>query len=223
MNTTVHIKTNIQRIQKELPKDVILLAAVKTRTVSEVEAAYAAGIRYFGHNYIQELQAMAARVPFKACWHVIGHLQRNKVQHAVPLADMIESVDSLRLAKELEKRCTAIGKIMPVLIEVNSGKEENKTGIMPNDVMELAKWISGQAYIKLVGLMTMGPLTGDPELSRPYFKETRRIFNEIKNKNIPRVDIRYLSMGMSHTYRVAVQEGANIIRLGTAIFGPRGT
>jgi len=223
MNTTVHIKTNIQRIQKELPKDVILLAAVKTRTVSEVEAAYAAGIRYFGHNYIQELQAMAARVPFKACWHVIGHLQRNKVKHAVPLADMIESVDSLRLAKELEKRCTAIGKIMPVLIEVNSGKEENKTGIMPNDVMELAKWISGQAYIKLVGLMTMVPLTGDPELSRPYFKETRRILNEIKNINIPRVNIRYLSMGMSHTYRVAVQEGANIIRLGTAIFGPRGT
>ena len=112
---------------------------------------------------------------------------------------------------------------MPVLIEVNSGREENKTGLMPEEVETMAEWLSQQTYLHLMGLMTMGPLTGDPELSRPYHKETRRLFEEIQRQQLPNVDLRVLSMGMSNSYKVAIEEGANLIRLGTLIFGPRGS
>ncbi|MCD6577076.1 MAG: YggS family pyridoxal phosphate-dependent enzyme [Anaerolineaceae bacterium] len=223
MKTAEEIKRQIDEIRKEIPEHVEILVASKTRTLAEVRAVHAAGLRVFGHNYIQEARAMIPSADFKAEWHMIGHLQRNKARFAVELFDMIETLDSLRLAKELEKRCAQIGKEMPVLIEVNSGREENKTGLMPEDVGALAEWLSGQTYLRLVGLMTMGPLTGDPELSRPYHRETRRLYEEIQKQQLPNIEMRVLSMGMSNSYKVAVEEGANLVRLGTLIFGPRGS
>ncbi len=217
------IKQRIERIRKEIPGDVEILGASKTRTLEEVRAAFAAGLLNFGHNYVQEARAMILSADISAQWHMIGHLQRNKARLAVELFDMIETLDSLRLGKELEKRCAEIGKDMPVLVEVNSGREENKTGLMPEDVGALVEWISGQTYLHLVGLMTMGPLTGDPELSRPYYKETRRLYEEIQRQQLPNTELRVLSMGMSNSYKVAIEEGANLVRLGTLIFGPRGS
>jgi pyridoxal phosphate enzyme (YggS family) len=221
MNTALEIRKRIEHIRKEVPDDVGILGAAKTRTVDDVRAAYEAGIKYFGHNYVQEAQAMIPNLDIDVEWHLIGHLQRNKARTAVELFDMVESLDSMRLARELEKHCAQLGKEMPVLIEVNSGHEENKTGIMPEDVLRFAEWISEQAYLTLVGLMTMGPLTGDPELSRPYYKETRRLYEEIQRQKLPNLNLRVISMGMSNTYKVAIEEGANLIRLGTDIFGAR--
>jgi hypothetical protein len=215
------IKHNVEKLLKEIPENISLLAAAKTRSVEEVKAAYEGGIRYFGHNYVQEARAMLENVDFKAEWHLIGHLQRNKAKDAVGLFDMIETLDSVRLAEELEKRCAAAGKMVEVLIEVNSGAEEDKTGILPQDLDELIEAAAGFSHVHLVGLMTMGPLTGDPELSRPYFSNTRRLFEEIKGSNIPGAEMRVLSMGMSGSYRVAIEEGATMVRLGTALFGPR--
>jgi len=134
---------------------------------------------------------------------------------------MIETVDSYDLADEINKKCSQISKIMPVLIEINSGKEKQKFGVFPEEVMDLIKEISTFANIKIMGLMTMGPRFGDPEDSRPYFIETRKIFEKIKALNLPRVEMKYLSMGMTNSYQIAIEEKANMVRIGTLIFGKR--
>lgn len=221
MDTALEMRKRIERVRKEIPEDIEILAAAKTRMADVVGAAYEAGIKYFGHNYVQEAQAMIPNLEIDAEWHLIGHLQRNKARTAVELFDMVESLDSMRLATELDKYCAELGKKMPVLIEVNSGREENKTGVMPEDVLPFAEWISNQAHLQLTGLMTMGPLTGDPELSRPFYKETRRLYEEIQRQKFPNTNLRVISMGMSNSYKVAIEEGANLIRLGTYIFGAR--
>jgi pyridoxal phosphate enzyme (YggS family) len=131
---------------------------------------------------------------------------------------MLETLDSARLARELEKQCTRLNKIMPVLIEINSGREENKDGVLPEDVDALAEALREFPHLKLSGFMTMGPLTGDPELSRPYFQTTARIYEQYRLKDDA---IQFLSMGMSHSYKVAIEEGANLVRIGTLLFGPR--
>ena len=218
MDTLDRIKANSERLLKEIPAEVTLLAAAKTRAPEEVRAAWEAGIRCFGHNYVQEAQVMLPQADFKAEWHMIGHLQRNKADLAVSLFDLVETVDSPRLARALEKYCTQQDKLLPVFIEINSGCEANKDGALPEDVDELAELIGAQPHLKLQGLMTMGPLTGDAELSRPYFKTTREIFERIKKEN---PEVRWLSMGMSHSYLTAIEEGANLVRIGTALFGPR--
>ena len=134
---------------------------------------------------------------------------------------MIETVDSFKIAKEIDKRCTQIGKIIPVLIEVNSGREEQKFGVFPEDVEDLLNEISAFKTIKVMGLMTMGPMFGDTEDSRPYFIETRKIFKKIKKIGLPGVEMKFLSMGMTNSYKIAIQEGANMVRLGTLLFGDR--
>lgn len=215
------IQRKVQAILATVPEDVQVLAAVKTRTIDEVKGAYDAGLRLFGHNYVQEAEAMVLGEEIPVEWHMIGHLQRNKARQAVELFGMIESLDSLRLAKELEKRCAQQGKVMPVLIEINSGREENKTGVFPENVSALVAYLNTCQYLRLSGLMTMGPLTGDPERARPFYQETRRIFEEIARMKLPNVAMSVLSMGMSNSYRVALDEGATLIRLGTVLFGPR--
>jgi len=212
------IGQNAEKLLHEIPDEVTLLAAAKTRTPEEVRAAWEAGIRCFGHNYVQEAQAMLPQLDFRAEWHMIGHLQRNKADLAVSLFDLVETVDSARLARALEKYCAQQEKLLPVFIEVNSGREENKDGALLEAVDELTAIIGTLPHLKLQGLMTMGPLTGEAELSRPYFKTTRDIFDRIKKEN---PELRWLSMGMSHSYKVAVDEGANLVRIGTALFGPR--
>ena len=218
MDAFDRIKENTERLLKDIPDDVTLLAAAKTRTPEEVRAAWQAGVRCFGHNYVQEAQAMLPQLDFNADWHMIGHLQRNKADLAVGLFDLVETLDSPRLARALDKHCAGQEKVLPVFIEINSGREENKDGALPEDADALVELIGELPHLKLQGLMTMGPLTGDAELARPYFKTTREIFERIREEN---AEVRWLSMGMSHSYRVAIEEGANLVRIGTALFGPR--
>jgi PLP dependent protein len=210
-----------ERILKSIPSDVILLAAAKTRSLEEVEAVIRAGVTHIGYNYIQEALPIIQTIGDRATWHMIGHLQRNKAELAVQNFNLIETVDSWRLAQKLDDICAEMKKTMPVLLEINSGREPNKTGVLPEDVDELAQQISTLEYIHVEGLMTMGPRFGDPEDSRVYFKTTRAAFERLTASNLSNVVMQYLSMGMSNSYRIAIEEGANIIRLGTSLFGER--
>lgn len=216
------IKQNVSQILNELPRGVELVAAAKMREPAEVLEAVNAGVKIIGENYVQEAQRAYRLVGARARWHFIGHLQRNKAKKAVEMFDMIETVDSVEIAREISKRCAQFSKVMPVLVEINSGREKQKTGVFPEDVPGLVREISGLQSIRVVGLMTMGPRSGDPEDSRPYFTETRRVFEEIKRLNLPGVQMKYLSMGMTNSYKVALEEGANIVRIGSRIFGRRG-
>jgi pyridoxal phosphate enzyme (YggS family) len=211
----------IANFLNKLPPHVTVVAAAKTRTPDEVRAAIRAGIKILGYNYVQEAQRMFDAIGNIVQWHMIGHLQRNKVKPAVRLFDMIETIDSVRLAEEVDRRCGEIGKVMPVLIEVNSGREENKAGVFPEAVDELAAQLSAFKNLRLQGLMTMGPILDDPEAYRPYFKTTRQLFERIAELNLPNVEMKFLSMGMSDSYLIAIEEGANMIRIGTKLFGQR--
>ena len=215
------ITKNVTDIQHSLPSGVLLVAAAKTRLPDEIKAAIHAGIIAIGYNYVQEAERMHETIENPVQWHMIGHLQRNKVKKAVNLFDMIETIDSVELAEEVNKQCVSVGKIMPVLIEINSGKESNKTGILPEHVDKLIMQISSLPNLRIQGLMTMGPRFGNPEDARPYFKATKAIFNQIGSTKIPHMEMRYLSMGMSNSYKIAIEEGANIVRIGTVLFGKR--
>ena len=215
------IKDNVRSILSELPDRIELVAVAKTRAPDEILEAVESGVSIIGENYVQEAERAYAKVGNKARWHFIGHLQRNKVKKAVRIFDMIETVDSIEIATEIDKRCSQIGNVMPILIEINSGKEEQKSGVLPEDAEQLIREIADLENIKIMGLLTMGPRFGNPEDSRPYFVETRRIFKKIKELGLPNVEMRHLSMGMTNSYKIAIEEGANIVRIGTKIFGER--
>jgi len=215
------IEENAKRILKELPPGVELMAAAKTRSPEEILRASQAGIKIIGENYVQEALAAFKVVGRRVKWHFIGHLQRNKVKKAIEIFDMIDTIDSIELAKEIDKRCSQRETIMPVLIEINSGREKQKFGLIPEDAEDFIKEILVLKNIKIEGLMTMGPMFGDPEDARPYFVETKKLFDRIKTLNLSGVEMKHLSMGMTNSYQVAIEEGANIVRIGTKIFGPR--
>jgi len=215
------IRKNVTGILQNLPPEVLLVAAAKTRKAEEVKAAIQAGIQIVGYNYVQEAEFLRQTIDEPVKWHMIGHLQRNKVKKAVQLFDMIETIDSVRLAKEVNKQCAKLEKTMPVLIEINSGKESNKTGVLPESAIALIHQIKDLSNMEILGLMTMGPRFGDPEDARPYFKTTKALFEHIKKLEIPGVEMRYLSMGMSNSYQIAIDEGANMVRIGTILFGER--
>lgn len=215
------VRQSTRYILDTVPSYVIVVAATKGRTLAEVEAVITAGITHIGHNYVQDAQLMIPALKEKVTWHMIGHLQRNKVKKAVQLFDVLETVDSLHLAQTVDRRCAAIGKVIPILIEINSGEETSKSGVLPKDVDELVATISDLKHISIQGLMTMGPRFGDPEDARPFFQATRQAFERLSKSNIPNVEMRYLSMGMSNSYLVAIEEGANVVRIGTKIFGSR--
>lgn len=215
------IRENVRSLLGELSRSVELVAAAKSRTPGEILEAVESGVRIIGENYVQEAQAAFAVIGRRVKWHFIGHLQKNKVKKAVEIFDMVETVDSVEIAAEIDKRCRALGKVMPVLIEINSGEEPQKFGVPPEAADSLVREASDLRNIAVQGLMTMGPEFGDPEAARSYFRVTAETFNKIKTLAIPRVAMNWLSMGMSHSYRVAVEEGANMVRIGTKIFGPR--
>jgi pyridoxal phosphate enzyme (YggS family) len=215
------LRQNITQILSELPSGVQLVAAAKTRQPEEILEAIEVGIKIVGENYVQEAERAYEVVGNRAKWHFIGSLQKNKVKRAVRLFDMIETVDSVDLASEVDKRCAQTGKVMPVLIEVNSGREKQKSGVLPENAEQLVKEISAFSNIRVMGLMTMGPRFGNPEYSRPYFVETKKVFERIKKLNLPNVDMKYLSMGMTNSYKIAIEEGANMVRIGTKLFGER--
>jgi pyridoxal phosphate enzyme (YggS family) len=217
----VEIASRVKSVLDAVPPGVTVIAAAKGRSLLEVEAVIEAGITHVGHNYVQEAADMIPAVRRRVTWHMIGHLQRNKVLEAIHLFDMIETLDSVRLARAINERCAAHDKTMPVLIEINSGRERSKTGVLPEKVNELAAAVAGMEHLHLEGLMTMGPRFGDPGDARPYFRATREAFERLADSDLPNITMRYLSMGMSNSYQIAIEEGANLVRIGTALFGSR--
>ena len=205
------------------PSDVKLVAVTKTHTASEINEAIAAGATDIGENRVQELLEKYDDVsPVR--WHLIGHLQTNKVKQVIDRVVMIHSVDSLKLAREIDKRAAAAGITMDVLIEINSAMEETKSGIAADDLKQLVTEITEEcSSVRVCGIMCIPPIAAEPEDSRPYFREAAEPFKEIKNwdLNTERFAPTELSMGMSGDFEVAVEEGATIVRVGSSIFGPR--
>lgn len=215
------IKANIQKILSDIPASVMVVAAAKTRTPEDITEAIEAGISAIGENYVQEAERAYSQIGSKASWHMIGHLQTNKARKAARIFDMVQTVDTFKLASAINQACLEAGKRMPILIEVNSGEEAQKAGVMPGDLFKLISDIAALPNIEISGLMTMGPLSGKPEDSRPFFRIARRLYEEAGRSRIDSVEMKFLSMGMSDSYRVAIDEGANMVRLGTCIFGER--
>ena len=216
-----HIYKNTLHILSEIPPEVTIVAAVKNRTSEEIAAVIDAGVSVIGHNYIQEACFARDKLGDIGEWHFIGHLQSKKAKKAIEGFDLIETVDSIRLGSALNLQAELQGRFMPVLIEVNIGRECQKNGVWPEDLFHLAESLQKMPMLKLQGLMTMGPLSKSSD-TRPYFAEAKKLFDNLKQHVHHQSDIRYLSMGMSDTYITAIEEGANVIRLGTAIFGSRG-
>lgn len=205
------------------PAGVRIIAVSKTFPAASVREAVRAGLCDIGENYVQELLAKHRELeagPVR--WHMIGHLQTNKAKKAVRVFDMIETVDSMKLAREIDKACEVFGReVMEVLIEINSAEEPQKAGVMPEDAAQLIREMAHLTHVRVKGLMTMGPFAGDPEEIRPYYRKTKALFDGIRSMEIPGVNMAHLSMGMSDSYRVALEEGANMVRIGTGIFGER--
>lgn len=215
------IEENFKNILKQIPQGIELVVASKARKVEEIEQVINAGAKILGENYVKEAEDKYLKIGNKAKWHLIGHLQKNKAKFAVKIFDMIETLDSLELAKILDRECAKLNKIMPVLIEINSGEEPQKAGILPKGLENFLKEIAGLKNICPRGLMTMGPVVPNPEGIRPFFKITKDLFEQIKKLYPQNSNWKYLSMGMSDSFKIAIEEGANIVRVGTAIFGSR--
>lgn len=202
-------------------QEIKLLAAAKSQSVELIRAAVDAGVRLIGENYVQEAREKKQTIATPLEWHMIGHLQRNKVKVAVDLFDVIETLDNVALARELEKEGRKRNRIIRTLIEVNLAGEESKSGIPKGEVAALVSAVAELSHIKVEGLMTVPPFRENLEEVRPYFRELRVLKEELQHLQIPNVNLHELSMGMTHDYAVAVEEGATIVRIGTALFGPR--
>ncbi len=221
-----HIRHNIDLAaarRREAPvtgPGVKVVAVTKNRDAAAVREVLAAGATAVGENRVQEAATKAVLLP-PAEWHLIGHLQTNKVRQAVPLFSLIHSLDSERLALEVERAAARADKRQDVLIQVNVAGEDTKSGVAPDEMTALAALVSGLPHVRLCGLMTMAPFYEDVEEARPVFRELYRMFAALRAAALPNTDIEWLSMGMTNDYSVAVEEGANLVRIGTAIFGPR--
>lgn len=226
------IAENIQKIKEQIAEaaakanrspDTIKLVAVSKRfPASTINEAYAAGQTIFGENYIQEVQKKKEQVPSSVIFHFIGHLQSNKAKIAAATCDMIETVDSIKLANALNNHLQTLDKTMDILVQVNIGKEPQKYGIKSGAAADLLHGLSELSRLRVCGLMTMPPLEDNPELSRPYFAGLRLLSEELMEQGLfPAIERPELSMGMSSDFRVAIEEGATVVRVGTAIFGER--
>jgi hypothetical protein len=230
MNTD--ISENLAEVQRRIREacvrsgrsedDVTLIAVSKTKPLEDLQTAYAAGSRNFGENKVQEIVLKAPQMPQDTRFHMIGHLQRNKVRQVLPLVKLIHSVDSLRLAEQIEADAAKAGLDIDILLEVNVAGEESKFGLAPEEVEETARRISSLSHVHIRGLMTIAPFVDDPEDNREIFKKLYQLAVDIRSKNIDNIDMSVLSMGMTGDYEVAVEEGATMIRVGTGIFGARG-
>ncbi|HHW06587.1 MAG TPA: YggS family pyridoxal phosphate-dependent enzyme [Clostridia bacterium] len=225
------IKTNVAEIQERIakaaerfgrkPEEIELVAVTKTVSAERIREALSAGIRHLGENRVQELVAKYEELGPVANWHLIGHLQTNKVKYIVDKVVLVHSLDRWSLAEELQKRAAAAGRVIPVLVQVNVAGEETKFGLHRDEVIPFLDRLMALANLKVQGLMTIAPLVDDPEEVRPVFRSLYRLAREIDNLHYPRVEMRYLSMGMTNDYEVAVEEGANMVRIGSGIFGQR--
>lgn len=215
------VQDNFQKINKETGDDVLLVAVTKTHPADIINEAIDAGATDIGENKAQEIMDKYDQVkPVR--WHMIGHLQTNKVKYIIDKVDMIHSVDSLKLAKEINKRAANHDKIMDVLVQVNSAQEESKFGVTSEETGELIDAILANCpNVKICGLMCIAPFDENPDNGRKYFAELKKLYDDYKKIEHDNLDFKYLSMGMSHDYKVAIEEGSNLVRVGTAIFGER--
>lgn len=203
------------------PSEVKLIAVSKTKPVSMIEEAIACGQTVFGENKVQELCDKIPQLPANLEWHLIGHLQRNKVKYIVDKVALIHSVDTVRLAKQISQEAIKAGVTVQILLEVNVAREESKFGFMEEEVEEAVREIAAFPNIQVVGLMTIAPFVADPEENRIYFKKLHQLCVDINKKNIDNIRMSELSMGMTGDYEVAIEEGATMVRVGTGIFGTR--
>jgi len=226
------LKENLAQVEKKIQaacdrvgrnrSEVTLIAVSKTKPVEMLQEVYDEGVRDFGENKVQELCDKIEKMPADMKWHLIGHLQRNKVKYVVGnQVELIHSVDSYRLAEEINIQAKKKNVIVPILVEVNIAEEESKFGISAEDAMELVEQIAALENVRIQGLMTIAPYVVDAEENRLYFRQIKQLSVDIGNKNIDNVSMEILSMGMTGDYEVAIEEGATLVRVGTGIFGER--
>ena len=214
------IKDNIEALEKEIPNGVKLLAVSKTKPLSDLEEAYEAGIREFGENKVQELVAKEEEFHKDVKWHFIGGLQTNKVKYLVGKVCLIHSLSSIKLLKQIEKEFGKKNEIANVLIEINIGREESKGGILEEELEDMLSEIEKCNFVKVKGIMVIIP-KGDSDSNRAYFRRTKEIFESLKVREFKNINMEILSMGMTHDYKVAIEEGSTLVRIGEGIFGKR--
>lgn len=219
------IKANLEVIKKSFPnQDCKLIAVSKTKPLADLQAAYEAGIRDFGENKVQEIQAKQPEMPEDARWHMIGHLQSNKVKYIAPFVHLIHGVDSFKLLLEINKQGKKIDRMIPVLIQMHIAEEENKFGFDRSELDEMlgSKEFAEFTHVKVIGLMGMATFTENEDQVRKEFKGLKQLFDELKDRSLPDfVDLQEISMGMSGDYKIAQEEGSTMVRIGSAIFGSR--
>lgn len=223
------IKNNLEIINEKIkkaalrtnknPEEIKLVAVTKTATIKQIKEAISVGVKIIGENKVQEAKEKYQILSADIEWHLVGHLQTNKVKYAIEIFDLIHSVDSIKLVKEIDKRSLQFGMITNVLVEVNVSGEETKYGIKPEEVEPFLKEISEFSRIRVRGLMTIAPIAEDKEEVRPYFRKLRKLFEKIKIENMKNIRMDYLSMGMTEDFEAAIEEGANMVRIGRGIFG----
>ncbi len=225
------LKENLQQVQENIrsacarcgrsPSEVTLIAVSKTKPVEMIDEIYREGIIEFGENKPQELRDKFSHFPDSLHWHMIGHLQTNKIKYIIDKACMIHSVDSVHLAQAIDREAEKHGIVMPVLVEVNVAGEESKFGLSPEAVIPFLEEISSLGHISVKGLMTIAPFTDNPEENRVHFRNLKKLSVDIAEKNIDNITMCNLSMGMTNDYEIAIEEGATMVRVGTGIFGER--
>lgn len=214
------IKDNIEALKKEIPNGVKLLAVSKTKPLSDLEEAYEAGIREFGENKVQELVAKEEEFHKDVKWHFIGGLQTNKVKYLVGKVCLIHSLSSIKLLNQIEKEFGKKNEVANVLIEINIGREESKGGILEEELEDMLSEVEKCNFVKVKGIMVIIP-KGDSDSNRTYFKRTKEIFESLKTREFKNIKMEILSMGMTHDYKIAIEEGSNLVRIGEGIFGKR--
>ncbi|MFZ5639203.1 MAG: YggS family pyridoxal phosphate-dependent enzyme [Bacillota bacterium] len=227
----VDIKGNIAAVRQDIAEAAVrtgrnvpaikIIAVTKTIAVDKIKTAIEAGLTALGENRVQEMTAKMPELPADIEWHLIGHLQTNKVKYIADRVSMIHSMESLALAKEIDRRGSRLGRRIPVLVQVNVAGETAKFGLRPGEVADFVAEVGSYPGLAVSGLMTMAPYVADPEEARPVFRELRELGDRLKTMGIPGVTMDYLSMGMSNDYKIAVEEGANLLRIGSRIFGER--
>ena len=225
------LKDNFEEVEKKIQaacdrsgrrrEDITLIAVSKTKPVDMLKEAYDFGTRIFGENKVQEITEKYDALPRDISWHMIGHLQRNKVKYIIDKVDYIHSVDSVRLAETIEKEAAKHNLTVKILVEVNVAGEESKFGLSPEEVLPFIEEISEFSHIQVCGLMTIAPFVENPEENRPYFSRLRKLSVDIDSKKVNNVNMSMLSMGMTNDYEVAIEEGATMVRIGTGLFGAR--
>ena len=203
------------------PDSVNIVGVTKTVDVDRIKEAVSAGLLILGENYVQEARDKIKEFGTRVSWHFVGRLQTNNAKYAVKLVDMIQTVDSIKLAQELNRRAQPLGRIVPIIIQVNLASEVSKGGVQPAECLSLIKQVSALENLQIRGLMTMPPFFDQPERARPFFAQLRELSREIAEAQVPGVEMNELSMGMSGDFETAIEEGATLIRVGTAIFGKR--